>query len=565
MQSVHSLFVVRADDRELAVRCQLLKGAALVIGLLALAALPVGMNDPRSSSRVIVGTLGLAMVCGAVFLLAHRREVVSGGLLLTFMLLAYLSLHRADLLLTGPHGTAFFIPVLVASLVSGATAALASGCLAILTLGLISLINGIPWTIDTVVIAFIIAMATGLLWLIIRTLERFRTERAQAEQQLRETLAVLAREYDTSEFARSELRAVLDATSEAIVLVSPDGQFLTINQRFANFFDVTADDVVGRRFAELQPEVDRIFADPRALNARIAGTASDVEQQFTTLVSQQWPVLRDLELFSTAVRGVDNKHLGRLYVLRDVTHEREVDRMKSDFVALASHELRTPLNSINGFVSLLLDGQAGDLSEQQQQLLNIVKRNSDRLSTLVTDILDLSRIESGKMELQRFSIHLVPLIRHVVTLLQPQIDAKQQRLTLDVPANLPDVFGDPDRIVQILVNLLANAHKYTPAEGSICIAVHAEQQHLRVDIHDTGVGLAPDQQEQIFTKFFRATHYMTQEVDGTGLGLAITKSLVELHEGGITVQSVQGHGSTFSFTLPYAVPPYNQSVLEQAT
>ncbi len=551
---LQTLLKVQSEDRELAVRGQLLKGAALLVGIIALAALPLAITDPRSSSRVILGTLGLACGCGVVFLLAHRRAIAPGGMLLTGMLLVYLSLHRPDLLLTRPHGAAFFIPVLVASLISGPTAALICGVIALIMLGLISQLSGIPWTVDTFVIAFIIAMATGLLWLIVRTLEQFRAERADAEQQVRATLDVLAQEYATSERARREHRAVLDATGEAMALVSPDGQLMTINRRLTEFFGVHADDVLGQHITALQATVERIFAEPDEVRNLVAASVTDVERQFTTILGQQWPNRRDLELFSTPVQGVDNKPVGRLYVFRDITREREVDRMKSDFVALASHELRTPLNAINGFVSLLLDGAAGPLSEQQGHLLGVAKRNSDRLTVLVTDLLDLSRIESGKIELQCTALNIATLIRHVATLLHGELEAKQQRLMLELPEGLPDVSGDPDRVVQILLNLLSNAHKYTPAHGHITVAAHAEQEYLQVDIHDTGVGLAPDEQSQIFTKFFRVQNHMTQDVGGTGLGLAITRSLIDLHGGEIAVQSTQGQGSTFSFTLPYATP-----------
>lgn len=228
----------------------------------------------------------------------------------------------------------------------------------------------------------------------------------------------------------------------------------------------------------------------------------------------------------------------------------EVNRLKTEFVTLVSHELQTPLTSITGYVELLLEGQVGTLAEAQREYLGIVKRNAERLVALIHDLLDISRIEAGKVELKRTALDLVPLIQEVARSLRPQIEAKGQRLSIDLAEALPALSGDADRVTQILTNLLSNAHKYTPPGGSITITAQAEEGRVRVDVQDTGIGLSPDDQSRLFTKFFRAQHGATQGVGGTGLGLAITRALAELHGGEITVTSALGQGSTFSFTLP---------------
>ncbi|GAC1503401.1 MAG: hypothetical protein NVS2B12_14400 [Ktedonobacteraceae bacterium] len=379
------------------------------------------------------------------------------------------------------------------------------------------------------------------------------TERKRAERQLRETMAELEVQYRQAEHARSETRAILDAASEAMILLSPDRRFLTVNHQFSQLFGLSAEEVLGRRFDELQTEFERTFADPAKFRARIAGTATDAEQHFTEIVAQIYPLPRELELFSTPVQGLDERHLGRLYVFRDVTREREVDRMKSEFVSLVSHELRTPLTSIKGYVDLLMDGDAGELDEEQLEYLSIVKNNADRLVALINDLLDVSCIESGKIELQRAILDLTVLVESVASSLHPQIEKKGQNLILNLSATLPSVAGDANRVTQILTNLLSNAHKYTPPGGTITIGVQAtEQGQVRVDVQDTGIGLSTEEQAQLFTRFYRAKNPTTQEVGGTGLGLTITRSLVEMHGGQISVVSAPGQGSTFSFTLPVA-------------
>jgi signal transduction histidine kinase len=238
----------------------------------------------------------------------------------------------------------------------------------------------------------------------------------------------------------------------------------------------------------------------------------------------------------------------------------EVNQLKSEFVTVVSHELRTPLTSITGYMELLIEGQMGPLTAAQRQCLGTVKRNADRLVELIDDLLDISRIEAGKVELKRTTLDLAHLIQEVATTLRPQIEARGQRLTLELAAALPTAWGDAKRVGQILTNLLSNAHKYTPPGGCITVTAEGEAGRVRIDVHDTGIGLSPEDQARLFTKFFRAQHAMTREVGGTGLGLAITRSLVELHGGAIAVTSTPGQGSTFSVTLPAAPGPAGTAV-----
>ena len=226
----------------------------------------------------------------------------------------------------------------------------------------------------------------------------------------------------------------------------------------------------------------------------------------------------------------------------------EANRLKTEFVSMVSHELRTPLTSIQGYAELLLEDE--QIAEEQRESLTLVKKNSDRLLGLINDLLDLSRIEAGRVDLQRTSLDLARLILEVVGSLRPLIEAKRQRLRLELGDALPAVWADADRVTQILTNLISNAHKYTLMEGSITVAARRDDGFVRVDVSDTGIGLSPEDQAQLFTKFFTAHHRSPQAGGGTGLGLVITRLLVELHGGRITVSSTPGQGSTFSFSLP---------------
>jgi signal transduction histidine kinase/putative methionine-R-sulfoxide reductase with GAF domain len=244
------------------------------------------------------------------------------------------------------------------------------------------------------------------------------------------------------------------------------------------------------------------------------------------------------------------------HTLEGLNHQiQEVNRRKTDFVTLVSHELRTPLTSMTGFIALLLEGQGGPLRKRQREWLEMIGDNAARLVTLIDDLLDMARIEVGKIELKRTPLDLAPLIREVASALRPQLARKGQWLTFDLAHALPAILGDADRIRQILTNLLSNAMKYTAPGGRITITACGDTNHVQIAVRDTGIGLSSEDQEQLFTPFFRAQHDAIQEIGGTGLGLAITRVLVELHGGAITVTSAPGQGSTFSFTLPALQEP----------
>jgi len=230
----------------------------------------------------------------------------------------------------------------------------------------------------------------------------------------------------------------------------------------------------------------------------------------------------------------------------------EANRLKTEFVTVVTHELRSPLTSIAGYLDLLLEEEGREGAEAREAYLQIVKRNTDRLMELINDLLDLARLEAGKLELKHSPLDLAGLIQEVSGALRPQIEGKGQHLRLDLATPLPVVTGDPERLTQILLNLVSNAHKYTPQGGSITVATRAERAEVCIAVQDTGIGLSSEEQQQLFTKFFRAQHPLVREAGGTGLGLAIARALVELHGGTLTVVSTPGQGSTFNVTLPTA-------------
>jgi signal transduction histidine kinase len=223
---------------------------------------------------------------------------------------------------------------------------------------------------------------------------------------------------------------------------------------------------------------------------------------------------------------------------------------KSKFVSVVSHELRIPMTSIRGYTDLLRKEMVGPINDQQANFLEIIQSNVERMSILVSDLSDISRIETGRLKLERVSVSIGASIEEVVRSLQPKLEEKKQTLSIDLEMNLPPIQTDPTRLIQVLTNLLSNAWKYTPESGEIRIAARRESGRVRIEVKDTGIGIGPSEQNLIFSQFFRSESESVREQQGWGLGLNVTKRLVELMDGTIGFSSVLEQGSTFWFTLP---------------
>jgi DNA-binding response OmpR family regulator/nitrogen-specific signal transduction histidine kinase len=242
--------------------------------------------------------------------------------------------------------------------------------------------------------------------------------------------------------------------------------------------------------------------------------------------------------------------LGVVTVLRDITKEVESDRAKSEFVSTVSHELRTPMTAIKGYTDLLHAGAVGSINKEQKRFLGIIRSNADRLTALINDLLDISRMDAGRVRFEPQPMQVGEVVSDVVNALAVQADTKQQTLTYEVVGGLPDVVGDRDRLNQVVTNLVGNAIRYTPEGGEVEVHVYPVEGAVRVDVRDTGIGIAPDDLGHIFERFYRSDHPLVQETSGTGLGLSISKMFVEMHGGRVWVESELGKGSTFTFILP---------------
>ncbi len=353
----------------------------------------------------------------------------------------------------------------------------------------------------------------------------------------------------------SRSQSILEAVADGVLVTGPNNRISFINKSAEDILGLEAGNVVGQSLDVFGGLFGK-SAGAWMQTIRTWSESPDSYERGDTYAEQI-----DLEngriiLVHLAPVIFQNDFLGTVSIFRDITHEVEVDRLKSEFVATVSHELRTPMTSIRGYVDVLLMGAAGAMNENQVHFLKIVKNNTERLNILVNDLLDVSRIESGRVTLSPQALDLREVAEDVIedVLRRSQEENKPMALSLDSPRKLPRVYGDAERVRQILGNLVDNAYHYTPENGTINVRIHSlnGDNEVQVDVVDNGVGISLEDQDRVFERFYRGEHPLVLATPGTGLGLSIVKQIVDMHKGRIWMKStgIPGEGSTFSFTLP---------------
>ena len=343
------------------------------------------------------------------------------------------------------------------------------------------------------------------------------------------------------------LRAVLDSTVDGILLSDAEG-----NVQLANRPVITLTRAFGMSFEG--PVVDRLLsvqqrmADPdkyRAAMERLRTNPSEPTfDEFEDVLTG-----RAFQGFTAPVRDDRGGFLGRIWTLREVTKDREFDRLKDDFVATVSHELRTPLTSMMGFLEMIREGEAGELTDDQKRFLAIVYRSSERLQRLVGDLLFVARLDASGLQLQFGPVDVGEVAREVVESTAALARARSLELIAEI-APMPLVSADRERLMQLVSNLVSNAIKFTPDEGRVIVRTFVDGSHAVIEVEDTGVGIPLAEQVRLFQRFFRSTTATAQAIPGTGLGLVISRAIAEAHGGSISVRSDAGAGSCFHVELP---------------
>jgi PAS domain S-box-containing protein len=370
---------------------------------------------------------------------------------------------------------------------------------------------------------------------------------------------------DRQQTEASQIEAILQNLSDGVIVCDLYGSVLMSNQ--------AAGSVLGRNIEDLLlwnlHDIITRYLGPRSTDmplAELLVRPLDSNEQRRIFISTAKVGPRMVSMTMGPVLKEDGQMLGALLVVRDITREIEADRLKTEFIGTMSHELRTPMTAIKGFTQLLAMGSLGPLNDTQREFVGTIHSNTERMIALINDVLDITKIESGSVDLEWRSLHMAEALSGVMSELQSTIKARGHNLTISIPPGLPLVRADAHRLHQILFNLLSNAVKYTPKGGKIWIEAHEAAlaeipDHMRVsitpnkryaqmNIRDTGVGIDREDIVHIFDRFYRTENPLKIEAGGTGLGLSLVKPLVELLGGRIWVESTVGEGSTFSFILP---------------
>ena len=344
---------------------------------------------------------------------------------------------------------------------------------------------------------------------------------------------------------KGKSEAIIRSMDDGIILVDAEFKITGMNPMARRILDIQPDMSQNRHFLEVVKS-EQVFNYIK--ESMESGKPPSIGEKENVFSVERDESQRYYQFSITPVLGKRGVLIGVVLLLRDVTRLTELDRLKSEFVMTASHELRTPLTSIGMSIDLLLEGAIEKLNEKEQQLLLAAHEDLQRLKAFVSNLLDLSKIEAGKMEMELSSIPISELFEKGITVFKTQSEEKAVSLSFNVPEGLPNVKADHNKITWVLTNLISNALRYTPSGGHITLSAESFGPYVQVSVSDDGPGVPYEYQSKIFDKFVQVKS--DKAVGGSGLGLAICKEIVRAHGGTIWVDSIPGAGSKFTFSLP---------------
>ena len=358
---------------------------------------------------------------------------------------------------------------------------------------------------------------------------------------------------------RHYLHEVLQLAPYGIFTVDQELKIRTFNQAAERLTGFAASYAVGKVYT-------KIFDVSGALGAPLAEIMSGRRKTLDTRLRMQDAGGKRIPIQCSAapLTDAEDQVHEAIVAFRDITDIVAAERTKNEFISMVSHELRTPLTSIKGFVTALLDGRAGELNEKQRRFLSISREQSNLLLALINDLLDLTRAESGKMEMNINRLNVGELVHDAADAVRPMVESKELTLQVEVGPDLPPLWADTKRMTQVLQNLLSNAVKFTPGGGEVRLSATREGEggEILFTVADTGIGIPLEEQEQIFEPFYQVENIEIRRTSGTGLGLAIVSRIVAAHGGRVELESQPGRGSTFRVYLP-TTRPHRTRVLER--
>ncbi|HMD32839.1 MAG TPA: ATP-binding protein [Candidatus Acidoferrales bacterium] len=380
---------------------------------------------------------------------------------------------------------------------------------------------------------------------------RSRDEKLRAWAGNRENeLMKLSHELDQE---RERLDTVMSAIGDGVIVLDSDNKVLMANRRVSEIFGVPVEHLQGCDLSVLIEQVRHRLLRPDLVEKKVMELKRAPSMVDEVTLELDDPGRQAIRLYSVPVRGADGTVVGRIATSLDLGREREIERMKAEFLSTISHELRTPLTSIKGSLGLVLGGAAGTFSADARELLDIARSNTDRLVRVINQILDMMLLERGQALIRPVPMPLGPSGERALRAVAAAAQASGVEVHMQIPPDLPNVLGDSRRVEQVLVNLLANAIKYSARGREVMVSAVVEGDAAHVSVKDSGCGMSAEFLERLFTKFEHAQSSLTREKQGMGLGLATCRHIVQAHGGRIWAETKEGTGSTFHFTLPLSV------------
>ncbi len=367
----------------------------------------------------------------------------------------------------------------------------------------------------------------------------------KVEEELKKAQLALLNMLEDTEQARKRAEeekektlAIISNFSDGLLFFDQQKRLILINPQAQKFFDLSAREVEGKsleqllKIEKLKPLIELLKKEEEVYRQELT------LRENLILEATSLPILRE------------RKKIGELLILHDVTREKRIERMKTEFVSIAAHQLRTPLSAIKWTLRMFLDGDLGEITEEQREFLAKTYKSNERMIILINDLLNVTRIEEGRYLYRPVFVNFLDLVQSVINLFKEEIKNKKIQFKLIKPKKILRVKVDQEKMRVAIQNLIDNALRYTLPGGKVTVEIKCAKMELEFSVKDSGVGIPQDQQDRVFTKFFRGANVIRMETEGSGLGLFITKNIIEAHRGRIWFKSKENVGSTFYFTLP---------------
>ncbi len=373
-----------------------------------------------------------------------------------------------------------------------------------------------------------------------RALERraLQKETAFLRQEREKSLRDIATE-------KSKIKTIIHSMGDGVLVCDQDGSVVLTNPAADRMLRLSEDHLLGKLLTEAHLPPDLASTIDKSLKTRESAFAS-VSQELSVGAAEEV----HLRAHTAPVKNDVGEIMGAVTVLQDISYLKELDKMKSEFIAMVAHELRAPIAAVEQQITVILNKMAGEVTEKQEQLLSRAKERTKGLLDLIKDLLDLSKIEAGKMVQYKEPLSLYEVIQRVVDLMKAEAENKKIDLQWIGSAETPLIHADRNSMEEIFTNLISNAIKYTPENGKVRVVLGEERGFVKASVSDTGIGIEEENLPRIFDKFYRVKTKETRQIVGTGLGLSIVKSMVAAHLGSISVESKVGIGTTFTILLP---------------